>query len=243
MKKKYLLRLDDACPTMDHLKWQRLFDILDLYGVRPMVGLIPHNEDPNQEIEVADSEFWNKARQWEQKGYAIALHGYNHCYSSNEAGINPIWNRSEFAGISYEDQCKKISAGYAVLKENGLNPKYFFAPSHTFDENTLKALRICTPIRIICDTIATRPYLKGDFVYIPQLGGHCMEIPFSGVWTFCLHPTTMKDADFEVTENFLKAHKDEFIGFDELNLINLKEKSLFSKLLSWAYFAQRKIRK
>ena len=80
-------------------------------------------------------------------------------------------------------------------------------------------------------------------MYIPQLGGHCMEIPFSGVWTFCLHPTTMKDADFEVTENFLKAHKDEFIGFDELNLINLKEKSLFSKLLSWAYFAQRKIRK
>lgn len=29
MNNKYLIRLDDACPTMDKAKWQRIFDILD----------------------------------------------------------------------------------------------------------------------------------------------------------------------------------------------------------------------
>ena len=64
MNNKYLIRLDDACPTMDRAKWQRVFDILDRYDVRPMVGIIPHNEDPKQEIDAPYAEFWNKAKQW-----------------------------------------------------------------------------------------------------------------------------------------------------------------------------------
>ena len=114
---KYLIRLDDACPTMDGAKWQRMFDILDRYVVRPMVGIIPHNEDPKQEIDAPDVEFWNKAKLWHQKGYAIALHGYNHCYISNEGlkGLNPLWSRSEFAGVPYDVQKQKIRDGFEIL--------------------------------------------------------------------------------------------------------------------------------
>lgn len=245
MNNKYLIRLDDACPTMDKAKWQRIFDILDRYGVRPMVGIIPHNEDPMQEIDAPDEEFWDKAKQWQQKGYAIALHGYNHCYISNKGmeGLNPLWSRSEFAGVSLEVQKQKIRDGFKILSSNGVKPKYFFAPSHTFDENTLKALRECTDIRIISDTIATKPYQKDEFVFLPQLGGHCTEMKILGVWTFCLHPSAMTDANFDATESFLKNHKNEFIGFDELDLSNLKKKSLLGRLLSWVYFSQRKIRR
>lgn len=244
MNNKYLIRLDDACPTMDGAKWQRMFDILDRYGVRPMVGIIPHNEDPKQEIDAPDEEFWNKAKLWHQKGYAIALHGYNHCYISDKGlrGLNPLWARSEFAGVSYDVQKQKIRDGFEILSSHGVKPKYFFAPSHTFDENTLKALRECTDIRIISDTIATKPYKRGDFIFLPQLGGHCTEMKISGVWTFCLHPSAMIDANFYATESFLKNHKHEFIGFDELDLSNLKSKNWSGRLLSWAYFTQRKIR-
>ena len=35
-----------------------------------MVGIIPHNEDSKQEINAPDEDFWNKAKQWQQKGYA-----------------------------------------------------------------------------------------------------------------------------------------------------------------------------
>lgn len=104
------------------------------------------------------------------------------------------------------------------------------------------ALKKCSDIRIISDTIATKPYKSGDFVFIPQLGGHCTEMKIPGIWTFCLHPSMMNENDFKVTEAFFKNHSTEFIGFDDLNPDNIGKKSLFSKLLSCSYFTYRKIR-
>ena len=244
MINKYLIRLDDACPTMDSQKWQRMESLLDHYGVRPMVGVIPANDDPKQKIDTEDYDFWEKVKEWEKKGWSIALHGYDHKYISNKGmeGLNPMWARSEFAGVAYEIQCRKIQAGYAIFKKNGLNPKYFFAPSHTFDKNTLKALESCSPIRIISDTIATKPYRKDGFVFIPQLAGHCMEMKIPGVWTFCLHPSTMREENFETIETFLRRHKKEFIGFSDIDTLNIGKKNLFSKVLSLMYFSQRKLR-
>ena len=51
MTTKYLIRLDDACPTMDSVKWEKMLNILDRYEVKPMVGIIPHNEDPKLHID------------------------------------------------------------------------------------------------------------------------------------------------------------------------------------------------
>ena len=59
---KYLIRLDDACPTMNCAKWVRVEDILDRYGIKPMVGVIPNNEDPEQVIDVYDDDFWSKVK-------------------------------------------------------------------------------------------------------------------------------------------------------------------------------------
>lgn len=240
--KKYLIRLDDACPTMDATRWQRMEGVLDKYGVRPMVGIIPANADPKQRIDQDDGLFWEKALAWQGKGWAIALHGFDHCYISAEAGINPLWKRSEFAGVSLEIQKQKIREGVAILKSHRLTPKYFFAPSHTYDENTLQALRECSDIRIISDTIATRPYRRGDFVFIPQICGHCVNMPLPGVYTFCFHPNTMTDADFDSLESFIKLHNSEFCGFDELELNGVKGKSLKDRFISWLYFTQRKLR-
>lgn len=242
--KKYLIRLDDACPTMDTQRWQRIENILDAYSVRPMVGVIPANKDPKQLIDAADADFWAKVKTWEKKGWAIALHGYDHCYISNDGlkGLNPLWARSEFAGVPLEEQKKKIREGIKVFNTHHLTPKYFFAPSHTFDENTLQALREESNIRIISDTIATQPYRKRGFVFIPQLGGRCSEMKLPGVWTFCLHPSTMKEEDFVATEKFLQEHKEEMVGFDELVLTSLNGKNLMSRLLSVAYFIRRRLK-
>ncbi|MCF0212777.1 MAG: DUF2334 domain-containing protein [Bacteroidales bacterium] len=245
MRNKYLIRLDDACPTMDAPRWKRVEDILDRYGVRPMVGIIPANNDPQQRIDADDLSFWEKALAWERKGWAIALHGYDHCYISDKGmeGLNPLWPRSEFAGVPLEQQKEKIRKGVAVLKSHGLAPKYFFAPSHTYDENTLVALREESDIRIVSDTIATKPYRRGDFVFIPQLGGHCEAMRIPGIWTFCLHPSTMTDDGLKALDTFLQKHKDEFVAFQELDLSHLKGKSLPSRLLSYAYFTRRKFKR
>lgn len=241
---KYLIRLDDACPAMDAAKWQRMEDTLGRYGVRPMVGVIPDNEDPQTSPDAPDMRFWNKVHKWQSKGWAIALHGYNHVCITEDGlnGLNPMWARSEFAGVPLEQQREKIRKGVAICKEKGINPKYFFAPSHTYDKNTLEALRLESDIRIISDTIATKPYREGDFVIIPQLGGHCSVMKIPGIWTFCLHPTAMNEDQFNAVETFLKEHKDEFIAFSDLDLENLGGKSLVGKILSWAYFTMRKLK-
>lgn len=244
MKQQYLIRLDDACPTMDRVKWVRIEEILDRYGIKPMVGVIPHNEDPKQQIDSVDVNFWDIVHQWENKGWAIALHGYNHCYRSDGGfnGLNPMWSRSEFAGLPLEEQREKIKRGVAIMREHGINPKFFFAPSHTFDENTLIALREESDIRIISDTIATKPYRYKDYVIIPQFGGQCRKMKLSGLFTFCLHPTTMEDEAFEKTAIFLKSNKGRFTSFGDLDLSNVTKKSLFDRLLSWGYFTIRKMR-
>lgn len=242
---QYLIRLDDACPTMDAAKWQRMEDMLDRYGVRPMVGVIPANSDPKQKIDSEDTAFWTKVKSWVNKGWAISLHGYDHCYISNDGmkGLNPLWERSEFAGVPLEKQKEKIHEGVKIFRSHGIDPKYFFAPSHTYDNNTLRALKEESNIRIISDTIATKPYRYDDFIFIPQLGGHCTNIPIPGIWTFCLHPSVMSDNDFSLSEEFLRKNRSQFMTFDDINTDNLSSKSLISRLLSWAYFTQRKIRR
>ena len=242
--KKYLIRLDDACPTMDAAKWQRMEDMLDRYGVRPMVGVIPANSDPKQKIDSEDTTFWTKVKSWVNKGWAIALHGYDHCYISEDGlkGLNPLWARSEFAGVSLEKQKEKIREGVKIFRSHGIDPQYFFAPSHTYDNNTLRALKEESNIRIISDTIATKPYKEGDFIFLPQLGGHCTEMKLNGIWTFCLHPSTMTDENFVTTEKFLKEHKDEFISFYDLDLNNIKKKDFLGRLLSWVYFTRRTLK-
>ncbi len=240
MNIQYLIRLDDACPTMNHEKWTRVERLLDKYGIKPLVGIIPNNEDPQQQIDPEDGGFWDKAKNWNDKGWSIAMHGYNHVYQVVDGGINPLWNRSEFVGLSLEEQKKKIRKGVAIMREYGLNPKFFFAPSHTFDENTLTALLEESDIRIVSDTIATRPYRYREFVIIPQFSGKCREMIITGVYTFCLHPNTMREDDFKQTECFLRKHISQFTSFTNLQLSNLSDKTLFDRLLSWIYFKMRK---
>lgn len=242
MRTKYLIRLDDACPTMDKVKWQRMEDILANFMIRPMVGVIPSNADPEQIFSAADNSFWDRVRTWENKGWAIALHGFDHCYISQSAGINPLWKRSEFAGVPLDVQKRKISAGVRILRSHGIDPLYFFAPSHTFDENTLIALKECSNIRIISDTIATRPYSKGNFVFIPQFGGSCRKMRIPGTYTFCFHPNTMGDNDFCQLEAFIIRNRENIIGFDDLDISNLSALNFMDSVISVLYFCYRRFR-
>ena len=151
---KYLLRLDDASDYMDVEKWQRMENLLDKYGIKPLVGIIPDNKDASLIYNYKqDLEFWNKAKNWKNKGWELALHGCYHKYTTKEGGINPVNKRSEFAGVSLDEQRKMIRHGIDILKQYGIVTNVFFAPSHTFDKNTLIALKEESNIRIISDLL------------------------------------------------------------------------------------------
>lgn len=240
--KKYFIRLDDACSTMCSSKWKHIEEILTKHMIRPMVGVIPYCEDKTLMIDSEDPSFWGKVRIWQDKGWAVALHGYNHVYSSRTAGINPFWERSEFAGVPLCEQKMKIREGVRILNRNDIYPQYFFAPSHTYDENTLIALREESDIRIICDTISLEAYVERDFVFVPCQFGHFRNIPFDGIWTFCFHPNVMTDNEIKEFDLFIQNNRQCFYSWNDLELSGLSRKSIKSKLISWLYFTYRKFR-
>jgi predicted deacetylase len=237
----YLIRLDDASEYMDNDKWNRIETMLDKYGVKPIIGIIPDNQDEElrsrYDIEL---EFWNRAKTWKSKGWSIAMHGYTHVYSSQSGGINPVNLRSEFAGLELEEQRKKIAMGVEIFRKKDLDVKIFFAPSHTFDMNTLEAIRLESDIRVISDTIANDVYRIGEFYFIPQQSGRVRNLPFK-VSTFCYHPNTMCEQDFIMLEEFIKKNKDKFGSYDEL-IFNDRKPNIYDKVLRLIYFSVRVMR-
>lgn len=233
---KYILRLDDACEKMDIEKWDRIEQLLDKYGVKPLVGVIPHCEDPMMDDYPIDSNFWSKVNNWISKDWSIAMHGYNHVYSTECGGINPINKRSEFAGEPLEVQKEKIRKGISIMREHGINPKTFFAPSHTFDRNTLLALKAESDINIISDTIANDVYYQDDFQFVPQQSGRVRKLPFKVV-TFCYHPNMMQENDFLILECFLEKNSDLFIEFPIEK--NHRKFDFYDFLIKKMYFLRR----
>ena len=233
----YLLRLDDASEYMDIKKWKRMEELLDKYGIKPIYGIIPANEDPELLKYGRVEGFWNLMISWKEKGWTPALHGYTHVFETEDGGINPVNSRSEFAGVSLERQRQKIKKGYSTLKEHGILPTVFFAPAHTFDKNTLVALKEETPIRVISDTVANDVYFDDGIYFVPQQSGHCRKLPFKTT-TFCYHPNIMDDATFLGLEEFLKRNKDFFSQFDIMKF-RMRKKSFLDGILKHIYFLRR----
>ena len=234
----YILRLDDASDYMDFDKWIRMKKLLDKYDIKPLFGIIPKNADKSIITKYSQNpKFWNLMNSWIKNGWIPAMHGYEHKYETQNGGINPVNMRSEFAELPYEIQAEKIRNGYQILVDHGIKANVFFAPSHTFDKNTLRAIKQETPIRIISDTIATDSYSRYGFTFVPQQAGRMRKLPFPTV-TFCYHPNTMQNADFEYLEDFLQANKNRFITFP---LEESKRRySMIDKLLQCLYMRKHR---
>lgn len=233
----YYMRLDDACEKRDIDLWDKMETLLDKYKVAPLVGIIPHCEDPMMEKYVRDEDFWNRVDKWTQKGWVLALHGNTHVFCSEDGGLNPVNKRSEFAGLSLEEQRHKIKNGVEVLRSHDIDPKIFFAPAHTFDMNTLKALKEESNIRIISDTAANKPYSRWGFTFVPQQSGHVRKLPFNTV-TFCYHPNTMQEKDFHILEVFLQQYHKYFKQFPVVE--TQRRYGLLDRAVNFMYFARRK---
>lgn len=235
---KYIVRLDDASDYMDVEKWQRMENLLNKYNIKPLVGIIPENQDPALVgVYERDPLFWDKVNRWKEKGWELALHGCNHKYITEDGGINPVNKRSEFAGVPLEEQCSKIRTGMKIFREHGIEPRIFFAPSHTFDQNTLEALKKESNIRIISDTVANDVYYQDGFYFIPQQSGKVRKLPFK-VCTFCYHPNMMKDRDFELLGEFIAQHQREFEWVLD-NALRRRKIGVLDLMLKKMYFARR----
>jgi hypothetical protein len=241
MKARYIIRLDDACPTMNFRNWTLLEGVLDSNNIKPIIGVIPHNEDDELRYYEQMPDFWDVVRSWQKKGYTIALHGYNHRYITSNAGMIPINNRSEFAGVPLPEQRCKIREGLGVFYKQGIDAEIFFAPSHSLDLNTLKAIRSESLINIISDGFAFNTYYENNFYWIPQQFWRFRKMPF-GTWTVCIHPNTMSEGEFNSVRSFIEHNASNFVGLSNLNLMKRK-RNIFEVLFEKYYFMRRKLKK
>lgn len=240
---KYIIRLDDACHTSNFRKWQAIEKILDEYQIKPVVAVIPDNRDPTLHYSQKARDFWPKVRKWQSKGWAIAMHGFQHRYHyvDRDKLIIPFYFRSEFAGLPLEMQRQKIRSSYKMLIRNDVHPKLWVAPAHSFDETTLEALNHEVPFKIISDGIALNGFATNGFYFIPQQLW-ALKKQFFGTWTVCLHPDTMTWTEIESFKNKLKVHQlwREVIEFDDLEL-NARPKSYIDRLYSIFFWTRYRV--
>jgi len=210
---RYLLRVDDLCPTVRRESWLRLAALIHEFRLRPILAVVPDNRDPGLCAGEHDESFWKRMRAMEQTGAAIALHGYRHRAESRGRSLVPLHRDSEFAGVSALTQRNWIRTGLEILRTRGLNPILWAAPRHGFDRNTLEALR-AEGISILSDGFAGRPFSRGGFTWIPQqLWGPVDK--HRGLWTICLHPNTMSEAQFDGLAAFARERAAQFTSVDE----------------------------
>ena len=105
---KYIFRIDDICPEMDWQRFEKLINIFNKYGVKPLLAVIPDNQDSSLKKQSPIPDFWEKVRDWQNKNYIVGMHGYTHQYANKDGGILKLHQGSEFAKTPLKVQIEKI---------------------------------------------------------------------------------------------------------------------------------------
>ncbi|MDD4526072.1 MAG: DUF2334 domain-containing protein [Lachnospiraceae bacterium] len=192
------IRLDDVTPGMDRGKFIQFKKLLDNAGVKPLIGVVPDNRDSMLNIDSDEAAFWDEVNDLKSEGWTVAMHGLHHVYSTKSGGLFPLNHLSEFAGRPYEEQASDIAEGRRILEEvHGISTDIFMAPAHSYDRNTLRALRQNKFSRIT-DGFGTDPYEYEGMTFYPisENRNSCLD-KLSGWTTFVIHLNTMTDGEFK----------------------------------------------
>src|SRR5512138_2337396 len=137
---KYLLRFDDICPTMNWQVWSEIEAAMIARGVRPVLAVVPDNQDPALNVDPPVADFWDRVRRWQARDWTLALHGYQHRYVTCHPGISTIRKKSEFAGVAAAEQEEKLRRGTEMFQRQGIRTRVWIAPSNSFDAATVSLL-------------------------------------------------------------------------------------------------------
>ena len=212
---RILIRFDDIAENMNwHLmaKCEKIFDELN---IKPVMGVIPNNQDKDLLVYPKKENFWQIVKKWQLKGWEIAMHGYNHIYDNdtNKKDFFEYGGKSEFYGHSLNSQSKKIKKGLEIFKKNDIKIRTFFSPNHTYDFNTFKALKL-SGINEVIDGYGLKPYLENNIKFIPQLFYKVFTLPF-GIQTTQIHLNYWKQKEFEDFERFIVTNSKKIITYNQ----------------------------
>lgn len=216
--RKILVRCDDICPTMDYGQFERARKLFKKMNIYPILGVIPDCQDPDLKIEAAHEDFWDYMLELQTEGYTLAMHGYQHMFDSNTRGkVNLGW-KSEFAGHSLSEQIEKIKKGKEILEQHGIKTDIFFAPAHSYDDNTLQALAV-NGFKYMSDGWSLKPYKRHGIICIPCRTGGIPKVRRKTYYTVVLHAhewNIPKKADaYDRFEALCEKYRGDFVDFNE----------------------------
>lgn len=214
---KILIRFDDICPTMDWEQWKKADSILKSYNIKPLLGVIPDCRDPELLINEPKPDFWNYIKELQSDGYKIAMHGVYHLYDSYKKGLINNSKKSEFAGYPYKIQYEKLKLGKEILESNGIQTNVFFAPSHSYDKNTIKALR-SLGFKYLCDGKSNKIINYNGLLAIPVKSFGIPRIKEKGnyIVIFHVHEWTKKEKSigYEKLKELCEEKNNFIVDFD-----------------------------
>jgi hypothetical protein len=183
---RYLLRFDDICPTMNWQVWSKLEPALIERGLKPILAVVPDNQDETLNVHPPVNDFWDRVRSWQSRGWTIGLHGFQHRYVSRHCGMVTARRKSEFAGIPAVEQENKLRHATDIFETHGIRSRVWIGPGHSFDATTVSLLPRFG-MDIISDGHFKFPFVcRKQMFWIPQQLSYFRPAP-SGVWTVCQH--------------------------------------------------------
>lgn len=227
------MRFDDLCSTMNWGVWVEIEKILDAQNIRPILAVVPDNQDERLKVGPSRSDFWERVREWQRKGWSIGWHGYQHLYSSQDGGLIGVHRGSEFAGNSDQEQRRKLRCAAAIFREQGVRPIIWVAPGHSFDWVTVRLLTE-HGITAISDGYFLRPVRWGGCVWVPQQLWRFHAMPI-GLWTVCYHHNGWRDHDLQRFENDVVRFRERIVSLPEVLEAPSKACRWYDRALSALY--------
>ena len=226
-----LIRMDDISENMNWFLMDKCEALFDKFKIKPLLGVIPINKDPELLKFPKNDKFWERVKDWKNKGWEITMHGCNHLYTqkSNKKDIFNYGGDSEFYGLDYSSQLNKIKIGLEEFKKKKIEVRSFFAPNHIYDNNTLKALKDAD-IKIIIDGYGLFPYYKNKILFIPQLFYKEIFLPF-GIQSTQMHINEWDDETYKNFELFIEKNYNKILALDKI--IDITNPNLIQNFINY----------
>lgn len=230
---KIAIRLDDVTPDMDWERFLAFKEMLDGYGIKPLIGVVPDNRDENLHRAKAAGDFWEYIKELQENGWCVALHGYRHIYTTKKGGLFPLNRFSEFAGVPFDRQKEMLSEATEIFKKNGIQTDIFMAPAHSYDRNTLKALKELG-YRKMTDGFGSRPYRWQGMTFYPIsfLLGRSLKKK-KGVTTMVVHTNEVDPEGMERLRRMLSEQQHNLISYQDFLAMESGKKGVCGHL--WEY--------
>ncbi|MCM1174291.1 MAG: DUF2334 domain-containing protein [Blautia sp.] len=227
---KTAVRMDDITPDMNWENFRFFQELFEKAGIKPLLGIVPENKDGKLSIDAPRQDFYALMKKLQERGYVLAMHGCCHVYTTKRGGLFPLNNYSEFAGLPYEKQKELLAAGKEKLTENGIETDIFMAPAHSYDKNTLRALRELG-FTGVTDGFGFSPYRYEGLTFYPisLLSGKDMKRKKEGTTTVVIHANTLTEADKTRYRKLFETYGKHMISYSEYLKIPPVKRGLYGR--------------